>query len=180
MRKFPRGLRANSTIAVQSSQAATNDGTPRFHRRETQKKEGELDRKIRDRKMTREIPLPIFLSLIFLSKIHPFPKPLSGGLNVRTKWRVCVSFLKISSQLASRLVDSSAKKETKQSSLFALFAVQLVKTAQFEQDFLCKRSRRPDLFMRSAATFAPLRSFARTSASSALKTQRRKCRMRRF
>ncbi len=60
--------------------------------------------------------------------------------------------------------------------IFALFVVQLVKTAQFEQDFLNKRSRRPDLFMLSAAAFPPLRSFARTSAPSALKTQRRRCR----
>ena len=68
------------------------------------------------------------------------------------------------------------KERDKTSSLFALFVVQLVKTAQFEQDFLCKRSKRPDLFMLSAAAFPPRRSFARTSASSALKTQRRKCR----
>ncbi len=76
----------------------------------------------------------------------------------------------------STLKTRRSQRKGERITAFALFVVQLVKTAQFEQDFLCKRSRRPDLFMRSAATFPPLRSFARTPASSALKIQRRKCR----
>src|SRR6266567_2096430 len=68
------------------------------------------------------------------------------------------------------------KERDPTSSLFALFVVQLVKTAQFEQDFLCKRSSGRICSCCRRRLFPPLRSFARTSASSALKTQRRKCR----